>query len=443
MFSDLGTYQAGGGWNVYSEIKRKLVEDYGIPADEIRFIQECKNEKARKAVIAAMNDGRVRVLFGSTSMLGTGVNAQKRAVAIHHLDCPWRPSDLEQRNGRAVRKGNEVAKLFAGNKVDVHIYAVERTLDAYKFNLLYNKQMFITQLKSGAMGARTIDEGGMDEKSGMNFSEYMAILSGNTDLLDKAKLEKKITALESERKSFMKARRTVELEVETKQHDLSRDKEILSKMQADQKVFEKNVRHDGLGNVINAVTIEGKQYDDFEALGAKLQQIADKTNTKGQPKEIGEAFGFPIRVCTEEVQKGGLPFLENRFSVQGNYTYRFNNGQMAMKDKEAAATHFLRALEKIPEYIAQYKTRIESTERDLRQLMPTINKEWKKETELRDLKNKLAALDRKITLDLAPSMSDKQDAKEAQDENKKVSLVAEPEPERDIGESRQRKGIKM
>ena len=446
VFSDLGTYQPGGGWSVYSEIKRKLVEYYGIPADEIRFIQECKNEKARKAVIAAMNEGRVRVLFGSTSMLGTGVNAQKRAVAIHHLDSPWRPSDLEQRNGRAVRKGNEIAKMFAGNKVDVHIYAVERTLDAYKFNLLYNKQMFITQLKSGAMGARTIDEGGMDEKSGMNFSEYMAILSGNTDLLDKAKLEKRITALESERKSFMKARRTVELEVETKQNDLSRDKDILSKMQADQKIFEKNVKHDGLGNVINAVTIEGKTYDDFEALGAKLQQIADKTDTKGIPKEIGNAFGFPIKVCTEEVQKGGLPFLENRFSVHGNYIYRFNNGQMAMKDKDAAATHFLRALEKIPEYIAQYKTRIESMERDLKQLVPTVNKEWKKETELRDLKNELAALDRKITLDLAPTKSEKQDdkdAKESQSEDKKASMsVAEPSPDRDIGDVK-RRGIKV
>ena len=443
VFSDLGTYQPGGGWSVYSEIKRKLVEDYGIPADEIRFIQECKNEKARKAVIAAMNDGGVRVLFGSTSMLGTGVNAQKRAVAIHHLDCPWRPSDLEQRNGRAVRKGNEVAKLFADNKVDVHIYAVERTLDAYKFNLLYNKQMFITQLKSGAMGARTIDEGGMDEKSGMNFSEYMAILSGNTDLLDKAKLEKKITALESERKSFMKARRSVELDCETRQTNLGKDKEILDKMQADLKVFEANVKRDGLGNIVNVVTIEGKKYDDFEALGSKLQEIADKMNTKGVPKDIGEAFGFPIRVCTEEVQKGGLPFLENRFSVHGSYIYRFNNGQMAMKDKEAAATHFLRALEKIPEYIDQYTRRIESQECDLKQLLPTVNKEWKKETELRDLKNELAALDRKIQLDLAPSKSDKQDAKEAQDNNKKVFLVAEPEPERDIGEPRQRKGIKM
>ena len=137
VFSDLGTYQPGGGWSVYTEIKRKLVEDYGIPAHEIRFIQECKNEKARKAVIEAMNNGQVRVLFGSTSMLGTGVNAQRRAVAIHHLDCPWRPSDLQQRDGRAVRKGNEIAKLYADNKVDVIIYAVEKSLDSYKFNLLH------------------------------------------------------------------------------------------------------------------------------------------------------------------------------------------------------------------------------------------------------------------------------------------------------------------
>lgn len=109
VFSDLGTFQPGQ-WNVYSEIKRKAIEDYGIPSSEIRFIQECKNEKARKAVIDAMNEGKVRVIFGSTSMLGTGVNAQKRAVAVHHLDTPWRPSDLAQRDGRAVRKGNEIAK---------------------------------------------------------------------------------------------------------------------------------------------------------------------------------------------------------------------------------------------------------------------------------------------------------------------------------------------
>ena len=135
VFSDLSTYKPGE-WNVYSEIKRKLIEDYGIPAHEIRFIQECKTERSRKAVIQAMNDGDVRVLFGSTSMLGTGVNAQRRCVAIHHCDTPWRPSDLTQRDGRGIRAGNEIAKLYADNKVDVIIYAVEKSLDSYKFNLL-------------------------------------------------------------------------------------------------------------------------------------------------------------------------------------------------------------------------------------------------------------------------------------------------------------------
>ena len=149
VFSDLGTYKPGE-WNPYSEIKRKLIEDHHIPAHEIRFIQEAKNETARKAMIKAMNDGHIRVLFGSTEMLGTGVNAQQKAVAVHHLDSPWRPSDLEQREGRAIRKGNEIAKLHADNKVDVIIYAVEKSLDSYKFNLLHNKQLFITQLKTNA-----------------------------------------------------------------------------------------------------------------------------------------------------------------------------------------------------------------------------------------------------------------------------------------------------
>lgn len=201
----MGTYKPDQ-WNPYSEIKRKLVEDHGIPEDQIRFIQEAKTEKKRKAMIEAMNEGKIRVLFGSTEMLGTGVNAQKRCVAIHHLDAPWRPSDLQQRDGRGIRKGNEVAKLYADNKVDVIIYAVEKSLDSYKFNLLYNKQLFITQLKQNNMGCRTIDEGGMDEKGGIPFSEYVAVLSGNTDLLDKARLEKRIAGMEGERKAFQRGK---------------------------------------------------------------------------------------------------------------------------------------------------------------------------------------------------------------------------------------------
>ena len=401
VFSDLGTYQPGG-WSVYTEIKRKLVEDYGIPAHEIRFIQECKSEKSRKAVIEAMNEGYVRVLFGSTSMLGTGVNAQRRAVAIHHLDTPWRPSDLAQRDGRAVRKGNEIAKLYADNRVDVIIYAVEKSLDSYKFNLLHCKQTFISQLKSGAMGARTIDEGAMDEKSGMNFSEYMAILSGNTDLLDKAKLEKKIASLEGERKSFSKGKRESELKLEEKTLALRNNQAAVAAMTEDWEKFTAAARTDQEGNRLNLLRIDGLDSADEKTIGKHLQEIARNATTGGQYKRVGELYGFPIEVVSERTLKDGLEFCDNRFVVTGNYRYSYNNGHLAMADTHAAAMNFLNALERIPGIIDQYRKKNEVLEREIPQLQEIAGKTWKKEDELKQLKSELAALDRKIQLELAP-----------------------------------------
>ena len=402
VFSDLGTYQPGGGWSVYTEIKRKLVEDYSIPAHEIRFIQECKNEKARKAVIEAMNNGYVRVLFGSTSMLGTGVNAQRRAVAIHHLDCPWRPSDLQQRDGRAVRKGNEIAKLYADNKVDVIIYAVEKSLDSYKFNLLHCKQTFISQLKSGAMGARTIDEGAMDEKSGMNFSEYMAILSGNTDLLDKAKLEKKIASLEGERKSFNRGKRDSEWKLEGKTKELADNKAVIAAMTEDWEKFTAAAKTDRDGNRLNPIRIDGLSTTDEKAIGRKLQEIAKNATTGGQYLQIGELYGFPVKVVSERMICDGRETIDNRFVIEGHYKYKYNNGHLAMVDTHAAAVNFLNALEHIPAIIRQYEEKNEVLEREIPQLREIAGKTWKKEDELKLLKSELAALDRKIQLELAP-----------------------------------------
>ena len=402
VFSDLGTYQPGDGWNVYSEIKRKLTEDYGIPPSEVRFIQECKTDKARKAVIDAMNAGTVRVLFGSTSMLGTGVNAQKRCVAIHHLDTPWRPSDLQQRDGRGVRAGNEIAKHFAGNNVDVIIYAVEKSLDSYKFNLLHCKQTFISQLKSGAMGARTIDEGAMDEKSGMNFSEYMALLSGNTDLLDKAKLEKRIASLEGERKSFNKGKRDSEFKLESKTGELRNNTAFIDAMTEDWNRFLSVVQTDKEGNRLNMIKVDGVDSADEKVIGKRLQEIAKNATTGGLYTQVGELYGFPIKVVSERILKEGLEFTDNRFVVEGNYKYTYNNGHLAMADPLAAARNFLNALERIPSIIDQYKTKNEVLEREIPQLQEIAGKVWKKEEELKQLKSELAALDRKIQLELAP-----------------------------------------
>lgn len=417
VFSDLGTYRPGE-WNVYSEIKRKLIEDYGIPSSEIRFIQECKNERARKAVIAAMNEGSVRVLFGSTSMLGTGVNAQKRCVAIHHLDTPWRPSDLAQRDGRGVRAGNEIAKLYADNKVDVIIYAVEKSLDSYKFNLLHCKQTFISQLKSGALGARTIDEGAMDEKSGMNFSEYMAILSGNTDLLDKAKLEKKVASLEGERKSFNKGKRDSELKLKSKSEELDGNRAILKGMTADYDKFMSQAKKDKDGNILNLITINGLESNNLEVIGKQLQRMAKTERTDGEYKEIGAIYGFPIKVVSETSFESGLPFVDNRFVVEGHYKYQYNNGHVAKADPIAAANNFVNALQKIQGYIEQYDSRCRTLEKEIPQLQEIASKVWKREDELKGLKTELAALDRKIQLELAPP----QQAAEKEETNPATTL---------------------
>lgn len=402
VFSDLGTYKPGQ-WNAYSEIKRKLVEDYGIPADQVRFIQEAKTEKSRRAMIKDMNEGKIRVLFGSTEMLGTGVNAQRRCVAIHQLDIPWTPKDLEQRNGRGVRKGNEIAKLFADNKVDIINYAVEKSLDSYKFNLLHNKQLFITQLKKGSMGARTIDEGSMDEQGGMNFSEYVAILSGNTDLLDKAKLEKQIASLESERKSFNRGKSSADSKLENIMQTVTKNGDLIERISTDLKHFEQRVQRDDQGNPLNLLQLDGVNGNDPKLIASKLVEIEDKSRTHGVSQSIGKLYGFDLLVKTESSMKDGFDFIENRFFVrgEGNILYNFNGGKLA-KDPNIAAQMFLRTFETIPPLLEKYQKESEKISKDIPILQEVVKETWKKEDQLKQLKSDLDALDRKIQLSLKP-----------------------------------------
>ena len=311
-------------------------------------------------------------------------------------------SDLQQRDGRGVRAGNEIAKHFAGNNVDVIIYAVEKSLDSYKFNLLHCKQTFISQLKSGAMGARTIDEGAMDEKSGMNFSEYMALLSGNTDLLDKAKLEKRIASLEGERKSFNKGKRDSEFKLESKTGELRNNTAFIDAMTEDWNRFLSVVQTDKEGNRLNIIKVDGVDSADEKVIGKRLQEIAKNATTGGLYTQVGELYGFPIKVVSERILKEGLEFTDNRFVVEGNYKYTYNNGHLAMADPLAAARNFLNAMERIPSIIDQYKAKNEVLEMEIPQLQEIAGKVWKKEDELKQLKSELAALDRKIQLELAP-----------------------------------------
>ena len=404
IFSDLSTYKPNE-WNIFQEIKDKLVNDYGIPASEIRFIQEASSNKVKQKMIDLMNEGKIRVLFGSTSTLGTGVNAQQRAVAVHHIDIPWRPSDLEQRNGRARRTGNWVAKEFAGNNVDIIIYAVKRTLDSYKFNLLQNKQLFITQLKTNQLGTRVIDEGAMDEENGMNFAEYVAILSGNDDLLQKAKLEKKIMALESERKTYMQARRDTEWRLENAREKLGKNEVIINGMTEDYERYQSQVKQgeDGAplpGLVLNNIsefTADGAY--NIEEMGAALQDAGRTVGNKD--RQMGTVYGFPLMVNTiymydEKLRKE--VYAGNKFYVKGNYLYEHNNGKLAMsKDNRLGAVRYgVNALEKILGVIAQYQERNEKLRADIAEYERIAGKPWGKEDELKGLKKEMEALDAKI-----------------------------------------------
>lgn len=420
VFCDLSTYKPGV-WNVYAEIKRKLVEDHGIPAQEIRFVQEAASDKVRQAMFDATNDGKIRVLFGSTQKLGTGVNAQRRIVAMHHLDIPWRPMDLAQRNGRGARKGNIVAKEHAGNKVTANIYAVLRTLDAYKLNLLHNKQQFIDQLKRNRLGTRRLDEGAISEDSGMNFAEWMAVVSGNTDLLQKAKLEGQIAALESEQTIFMRICHEAQSQLQRYKTEIGRKDAMLERLQRDWDYINRVAPPDAKGKRPNPLRVDGVQSTDITAHGKRLVEIDRTVNTGEDYQKIGTLFDFRILVRTEQVQKDGLTLTINKFMVEGldGIKYTFNNGHLATEPK-TAATNFIRALDTIPALMNTYEKDKAQFVRDIPIFEQQIAAVWPKEEELRRLKAEVESLTRKIQLDIVQKQQQMQEMTTDSDKEREI-----------------------
>ena len=335
------------------------------------------------------------------------------------LDLPDRPSDLEQRNGRAIRKGNLVAKEFADNKVDVIIYAVERSLDSYKFKFLHNKQLFINQLKSNQLGSRTIDEGSLDEDSGMNFSEYVAVLSGNTDLLEKARLDKKITTLESERKNFLRERDSATGKLAEIESSVSFHSDKIKEAKADLACFEQRVERNAEGEAINKLKIKGVEDNtDIKVIAARLQEIDEKARTKGEYNKIGEIYGFSIMVKTESSAKDLFDCSINRFFVKGQESiyYTYNNGKLA-SDPKLACQNFVNALERIPKVIESHEKEMAKVVANKDVYTNIANSSWKKEDELRALKGEAAELDRRIALTLAPPEEKEETEKMKQEEN--------------------------
>lgn len=320
------------------------------------------------------------------------------------LDLPDRPSDLEQRNGRAVRKGNIIAKQYAGNKVDCYIYAVEKSLDSYKFNLLHNKQVFINQLKSRNLAARTIDEGAIDENGGGNFSEYVAILSGNNDLLEKAKLDKKLAVLESERQAYHRNKGNAKGKLNEKTSEIEKNNVFIGRFTKDWEYLNKVAPADAeTGLRPNPLKLDGVDSDNIEILGNRLAAINQKARTEDDYMKIGTLFDFRILVRTEKSYDGDTQVLHNKFMVEGldGIKYTYNNGYIA-KEPKLAVMNFINALERIPAMIEKREKENAELSKDIPVLREIVAATWPKDAEIKQLGEDLASLNRKIQLTLKP-----------------------------------------
>jgi len=209
-----------------------------------------------------------------------------------------------------------------------------------------------------------------------------------------------VAALESERKSFHKAKSGSVWKLEEYTRTFDHNNECIARMSTDYEAFLARAQTDKEGNKLNPIRLDGLDATDSKSIGTRLQEIAKNATTGGEYLPIGELYGFPLLVKTEASVKEGVEVKQNRFFIEGAYKYTYNNGQIAMSDTKAAATNFLNALERIPKLIEQYKAQNVTYERDIPILQETIGGTWRKEDELKQLKSEVAALERKIQLTL-------------------------------------------
>nr|WP_262919410.1 hypothetical protein [Bacteroides fragilis] len=277
-------------------------------------------------------------------------------------------------------------------------------MDSYKFNLLHNKQVFINQLKSRNLAARTIDEGAIDENGGGNFSEYVAILSGNNDLLEKAKLDKKLAVLESERQAYHRNKGNAKGKLNEKTSEIEKNNVFIGRFSKDWEYLNKVAPADAeTGLRPNPLKLDGVDSDNIEILGNRLAAINQKARTEDDYMKIGTLFDFRILVRTEKSYDGDTQVLHNKFMVEGldGIKYTYNNGYIA-KEPKLAVMNFINALERIPAMIEKREKENTELSKDIPVLREIVAATWPKDAEIKQLGEELASLNRKIQLTLKP-----------------------------------------
>ena len=290
VFCDLGT--PGDGWNVYAELRDQLTAR-GLPREGIRFVHEAKTDRDKGELFAACRAGSVAVLVGSTEKMGVGTNVQARAIALHHLDCPWRPADVAQREGRILRQGNQNAE------VQILRYVTERSFDGYMWQTVERKARFIAQVMRGRLDVREIEDIG---DAALSYNEVKALATGNPLLMDKAEADAELTRLERAERAFHRNQDALRYKITSAEKRIQTLTNLVSEI--DTAIGR---RRDTRGDAFT-MTFDGVTYDKRSHAGHRLMQFLDREFTNlthsGHPRaeaRPGHLGGFDLTVTTQRI----------------------------------------------------------------------------------------------------------------------------------------------
>ena len=377
IFCDLSTPKGDGTFNVYEDIKNKLMEK-GVPEGEIAFIHDANTELRKAELFAKVRSGQVRFLLGSTAKMGAGTNVQDRLIALHHLDVPWRPSDIEQQEGRILRQGNQ------NDKVKIFRYVTEGTFDSYSWQLIENKQKFIGQIMTSKSPVRSCED--VDEAA-LSYAEVKALATGNPYIKEKMDLDIQVSKLK-----LMKANHTSQkyrLEDNITKHypqQIAIFKERINGFTADMQKYEQNKP---LDKEQFAITIGGKAYTDKKEAGTAIIVMCKEIKGINASADVGEYLGFKLNVTFDS--------FNNKFvmNVKGAMSHPMEVGA----DPLGNITRINNALEAMPAQLEEAQTKLSNVEHQLETAKAEVNKPFAQEAELSEKLDRLTALNALLNMD--------------------------------------------
>ena len=377
IFCDLSTPKGDGTFNVYDDVRNKLVAR-GIPKEEIAFIHEYNTETKKADLFAKVRAGQVRILMGSTPKLGAGTNVQDRLIALHHLDCPWKPSDLEQQEGRILRQGNQ------NDKVKIFRYVTENTFDAYMWQILENKQKFISQIMTSKSPVRACED--VDDTA-LSYAEIKALATGNPYIKEKMDLDVQVSKLK-----LLKANHTSQiyrLESDIAKNfpvQISALKERIAGMQVDSQVVKSVDLQD---NDTFAMTVGNVLYEDKKEAGEALIAACAGLKTVSTGGKVGEYHGFTL--------SASYNMFSNAFelTVKGKCSYKLEIG----KDPVGNMQRIHNTLFSIDRKLTESEQKLETVQQQLATAQEEVKKPFPKEAELNEKMERLSELNALLNMD--------------------------------------------